>query len=78
MINPKSVSHHPLHMRGLLESEYVPHVQCQRDTSGGVDVPWIGRVGVRVGKSDMSILGERFPVGCVAVRRLLGALEVSR
>ena len=41
-------------------------------------MPWVGCVGVRVGKSDMSILGERFPVGCVAVRRVLGALEVSR
>ena len=78
MTVPKSVSHHPLLVRRLLESEYVPHVQCQRATSGGVAVPWVGCVGVRVGKSDMSILGERFPVGCVLVRRVLGALEVSR
>ena len=43
-----------------------------------VDVSWVGCVGDRVGKSYMEKIGEIFLVEGVLVRRVVGALDVSR
>ena len=48
------------------------------ELEGEVAVSWVGSMGVRVRNSDMKILGEILSVEGYAVRRLVGALDVSR